>query len=126
MVKFKTNIEKELFDRRLKSIGSHIVRLIVNDISANNGGVTANGFYYYEVEGQQMVLDPFKTDIPWEQVELAETQLPTFDNHSLRSAFIQRIIEFSFIQQEIESGDNYSTVRDDWELDEEFESSRKN
>lgn len=124
MVKFKTNIEKELFDRRLKPIGSHIVRLTVNDISANNSGVTANGFYYYESEGQQIVLDPFKTDIPWENVELAETQLPAFNAHSLRSAFIQRIIEFSFIQQQIESGDNYGTVYSDWELDAEFEAER--
>ena len=121
MVKFKTTIEKALFDRRLKPIGNHIIRLIVNDIHANSSGVTANGFYFYEFEGNQIVLDPFKTDIPWENVEFAESELPAFNANSLRSAFIQRIREFSFIQQQIESGENYGTVYEEWVLDEENE-----
>jgi len=121
MVKFKTTIEKAIVDRRQKPIGNHIIRLIVNDIHANISGVTANGFYFYELEGNQIVLDPFKTDISWTQVEMAETQLPVFNANSLRSAFIQRIIEFSFIQQQIESGENYGTIYEDWELDEENE-----
>lgn len=116
MVKLKSKTAFEIFDKRQNSVGFHIIRLIVNEISANESGVTANGFYYYEQEGNQIVLDPFKTNIPWEQVELAETQLPAFNATSLRSAFIQRIIEFSFIQQQIENGENYGTTYDDWEL----------
>lgn len=125
MVKFKTKTAFPIYGKRGNFIGDFIIRLIVNDISANNNGVIANGFYYYENDGEQIILDAFKTNIPWEQVEMAETQLPAFNATSLRSAFIQRIIEFSFIQQQIESGENYGTVYEDWELDAAFEAERK-
>lgn len=126
MVKFKTKTAFPIINDRNKQIGEAIIRLIVNDIAANGNGVTANGFYYYiNEESEEIVLSAFKTDIPWQQVELAETQLSAFNPNSLRSAFIQRIIEFSFIQQQIESGDNYRTIYSDWELDSEFEANRK-
>ena len=121
MVKFKTKTDFPLWDKRNKSLGSHLIRLIVNEINANASGVRASGFYYYEFEGNEIVLDAFKTDILWQSVELAETQLADFNANSLRSAFIQRIIEFSFLQQQIESGENYGTVYEDWELDQENE-----
>ena len=119
MVKLKTKTEKELFDKRLKSLGFHIVRLIVNEISANGSGAVANGFYYYEDENGQQVLDAFRTNFAWETVAMAETELPEFNSNSLKDAFIQRIIEFSFMQQQIESGENYGTIYTDWELDNE-------
>lgn len=121
MVKFKTNIEVELFDKRQKSLGSHVIRLIVNSINATISGITAAGFYYYNVDGQDVVLDPFGTPISWEQVQMAETQLPSFDPQHLKEAFIQRIIEFTFIQQQIEDGENFGTTYTNWVRDEEYD-----
>lgn len=122
MVKFKTNTPYELLDKRQKSLGSHIIRLIVNEINATISGVTAAGFYYYiNEELQEIMLDAFRTQISWEQVKQAETQLPAFDAHHLKEAFIQRIIEFTFIQQQIEDGENFGTSYTDWERDEEYD-----
>lgn len=120
MVKFKTKTAKEIFDKRGKSIGEHVIRFIVNDIHASSAGVTASGFYYYEENDVQIVLDAFATILNWENVELVESSLPVFSNsQNLKDAFVQRIREFSFLQQQAESGENYGTIATDWEIDQD-------
>lgn len=122
MVKFKTKTEFPIRDKRDKVIGSFIIRLIVNSVHAAINGIIAKGFYYrIDEDGNEICLDAFGTPISWESIEMAETQLPTFNDHNLKDAFIQRIIEFTFIQQQIESGENYGTVYSDWERDEEYD-----
>lgn len=126
MVKFKTKTEKEVRDKRGNIIGSFIIRLIVNVIKANLTGAVADGFYYYiNAEGEEEMLDAFNTKFNWQDVEQAELSLPTFDCNHLKEAFIQRIIEFTFIQQQIESGQNFGTVYEDWERDVEFDNALK-
>ena len=118
MVKLKTNREIALFDKRQNSIGTFTIRLRVTEISANANGAVANGYYFYINDDEnEILLDNFATQFSWENVALAESQLQPLPTNSLRDAFIQRIVEFSFIQQQIESGSNYGTVYEDWEID---------
>ena len=127
MVKFKTKTAFQILDKRNKPLGEFIIRLIVNSIYADASGCMAKGFYYYiDEDGNEFVLDAFNTAFTWEIVEMAETQLPPFANiQNLKAAFEQRIIEFTLIQQQIESGENYGTVYSDWERDVEYDEQQK-
>lgn len=120
MKKFKTNREIELLDKRQKPIGNFILRFIVNSVTATSNGVSYSGFYYYKNDhGQDEVLDSFNKQLSWEIVEGAEQQLPKLDTQNLLTAFLQRIKEFSFMQQQVEAGENWGTTAEDWIEDNE-------
>lgn len=123
MVKFKTNIEKEVRDERGKVIGQFIIRMIVNDVLMSINGFLAKVFYYYELEdGNQVTLCAFKTNIPWILLRDVEPTLPPFPNNQyLEDALIPRVVQFTFIQQQMESGENFGTVYTDWEVDEIYQ-----
>lgn len=119
MVRLRTKREIEIFDKRLNSLGSFVIRMVVNEITANGSNAVATGFYcYINADNEEKLLDNFSTNFSWEVIGTIENNLPNFnDPKSLKLAFIQRIVEFSFIQQQQESGSNYGTVAEDWELD---------
>lgn len=120
MIKFKTKTEFPVPYKR--EIQQQIIRLIVNNITANINGAMASGFYYFiNNEGQEITLDPFETPFPWDLVAIAEQNLPPLEStQSLKSNIFQRVAEFALMQQMIESGDNYGTQGTDWEQDVEY------
>lgn len=120
MIKFKTKTEFPVPYKR--EIQQQIIRLIVNNITANLNGAVASGFYYYiNSEGEEIMLDAFNTTFPWDLVSVAESQLPPLESsQSLKNNIFQRVAEFSIMQQMIESGENYRTVGTDWEVDAEY------
>lgn len=122
MIKFKTKTEFPILDKRGKIIGNSIIRLIVNNINADINGAVATGFYYYcNEDDNEITLDAFKSDFPWDLVGLAEQQLPPLESsQSLKSNIFQRVAEFGIMQQMIESGSNYGTLGSDWEVDDEY------
>lgn len=122
MIKFRTKTEFPILDKRGKTIGNYIIRLIVNNINADINGAIATGFYYYcDENNNEISLDAFGTPFPWSLVDVAENQLPPLESTtSLKSNIFQRVAQFGLIQQMIESGDNYGTVGSDWEMDTEY------
>lgn len=121
MVKFKTNIEIELFDIYKNSLGFFILRMIINDVKINSNGATPEGFYYYKnADAKDIVLAPIKnTSFTIEEMRYVEQELPDFDNRNLDKAFFQRTIEFAFVKLKMEAGRNFGTHDTDWEVDEE-------
>lgn len=120
MIKFKTKTEFPVPYKR--EIQQQIIRLIVNNITANLNGAVASGFYYYiNSEGEEIMLDAFNTTFPWDLVAIAEQNLPPLEStQSLKSNIFQRVAEFALMQQMIESGANYGTQGTDWEQDVEY------
>ena len=120
MIKFKTKTEFPVPYKR--DIQQQIIRLIVNNITANLSGAVASGFYYYiSTEGEEIMLDAFNTTFQWDLVAVAEQNLPPLEStQSLKSNIFQRVAEFGLMQQMIESGSNYGTLGSDWEVDDEY------
>lgn len=120
MIKFKTKTEFPVPYKR--EIQQQIIRLIVNNITANLNGAVASGFYYYiNSEGEEIMLDAFNTTFPWDLVAIAEQNLPPLEStQSLKSNIFQRVAEFALMQQMIESGANCGTQGTDWEQDVEY------
>lgn len=120
MIKFKTKTEFPVPYKR--EIQQQIIRLIVNNITANLIGAVASGFYYYiNSEGEEIMLDSFNSTFQWESVAMIEQQLPPLESsQSLKSNIFQRVAEFGLMQQVIESGSNYGTLGSDWEVDDEY------
>ncbi len=120
MIKFKTKTEFPVPYKR--EIQQQIIRLIVNNITANLSGATASGFYYYiNSDGEEIMLDTFNTTFPWDLVAIAEQNSPPLEStQSLKSNIFQRVAEFGIMQQMIESGNNYGTLGSDWEVDDEY------
>lgn len=120
MIKFKTKTEFPVPYKR--EIQQQIIRLIVNNITANLNGAMASGFYYYiNSDGEEIMLDAFNTNFQWDLVAIAEQNLPPLEStQSLKSNIFQRVAEFGIMQQMIESGNNYGTLGSDWEVDDEY------
>ena len=120
MIKFKTKTEFPVPYKR--EIQQQIIRLIVNNITANLNGAMASGFYYYiNSDGEEIMLDAFNTNFQWDLVAIAEQNLPPLEStQSLKSNIFQRVAEFGLMQQMIESGSNYGTLGSDWEVDDEY------
>ena len=120
MIKFKTKTEFPVPYKR--EIQQQIIRLIVNNITANLNGAMASGFYYYiNSDGEEIMLDAFNTNFKWDLVAIAEQNLPPLEStQSLKSNIFQRVAEFGLMQQMIESGSNYGTLGSDWEVDDEY------
>ncbi|HPZ25878.1 MAG TPA: hypothetical protein PKV58_08130 [Kaistella sp.] len=120
MIKFKTKTEFPVPYKR--EIQQQIIRLIVNNITANLNGAMASGFYYYiNSDGEEIMLDAFNTNFKWDLVAIAEQNLPPLEStQSLKSNIFQRVAEFGIMQQMIESGSNYGTLGSDWEVDDEY------
>lgn len=100
-----------------------ILRLIVDGVFINKNGITPQGYYYYLDENGQIVkLDDFgqKAYQSWDvviQTENNQMVPPLSSNVNLYDNIIQRLEEFSDLQQQIELGLNYGTIPGDWEAD---------
>lgn len=123
MVKFKTKTEIEIFDIYKNSIGSFIIRMIINCVTNDKFGATPSGFYYYvDADGKDVVLTPIKnTSFTIDEMRYVEENmhLPDFDNRNIDKALFQRTIEFAFVKLKMEAGRNFGTQDTDWEIDEE-------
>ena len=115
MVKFKTKTEFPVYDIRQQEIGRFILRFIVNSITADNNGITYSGFYFYKnADDKDVVIDSFSFPKSWDIISQAETELSPLQGQHLFPLFKQRIVEFTYIQQQLESGTNWGTIATDW------------
>lgn len=117
MKKFKTNKEVALYDNRGNLIGSYTLRMIINEMKADNNGVQTSGFYYYEQDGRQVVLDSFTNPYSWDFVQEGEQALQPLSGQNIKDLIMQRISDIAFLQQQIEAGKNWGTLPEDWMID---------
>lgn len=113
MVRYRTNKEVELFDKRGQSLGGHILKLIISRVEFTEREVTATGYYYY---GDGQILDAFKVVKSREFVEAVEPNLGELTD-AIFGAVTQRATEFGFAVLGEESGENWGTTIEDWEID---------
>lgn len=107
----------------LRGVVNVIIRMIVDEVAINKNGITPKGYYYYYDEnGQIVMLDPIgqKAYQSWDvviQIENNQMVPALSSNVNLYDNVMQRLEEFSNLQQELEIGLNYGTTPEDWEAD---------
>ena len=100
-----------------------IVHFIIDGIFIDKNGITPKGYYYYFDENNQITkLDEFGTNAPksWDMIIQIENNqiVPVLkSNINLYDNVMQRLEEFSELQQEIEVGLNYGIIPSDLEAD---------
>lgn len=121
MKKFKTNKEIALYDNRGNMIGSFTLHMIINEMRADRNSVQTSGFYYYEQDGRQVVLDSFTNPYSWGFVQQGEQALQPLAGQNIKDLIMQRISDIAYLQQQIEAGKNWGTLPEDWIEDDEDE-----
>ena len=105
-----------------RGVKSVIVRLIIDALQMDKNNVIPKGYYYYFNEDNQVVqLDKISENpILWEDVALAESQLPAMTSTtSLKADLMERLKQFVLIRLHAEAGTNYGTSDTDFEDDNE-------
>ena len=117
MITLKTNKTKPIYNERFKLIGEFFIYITVRELIVNENDITANGFYYYLNDNQEIVkLKDFATRLNWGTVQYVEEgMLQPLNTIDLKNAILQRINEFTIIQLTQESGENFGTVIEDWQ-----------
>jgi len=116
MLKLKTKTEFEFPTGRGTKTG--IIHMIVDSLFMDNNNVVPNGYYYYFDENETPIkIDDIKHMELWENIALAESQLPPLSENSLKANTLQRLSEFTFLQLQAEAGKNFGTVASDWEVE---------
>lgn len=124
MLKLKTKTEFQVIDGR--SIKYVIIRMITSHISLLDiNNVKVEGYYYYINEDEQVIkLSDFGTNSLklWDDItyleNIEDSPLENFSsNRNLKTVFLQRLQELTFLQLNIEETDNYGTLMTDWEVD---------
>lgn len=117
MLKLKTKTEFSIPTKR--GVIQGIVRLIIDKIDVDINNIIAKGYYYHMDEnGLIQQLDMINTLQQWDNVAISENSLNQLQsNISLKSNLLQRLNEFTFLQLQLENGENYGTVVSDWEID---------
>lgn len=124
MLKLKTKTEFQVAEER--GVKSVIIRMITSSISLLDiNNVKVEGYYYYINENQEIVkLSDFGVNSLklWDDItyleNIEDSPLSDFSsNRNLKTVFLQRLQELTFLQLKIEETDNYSTLMTDWEID---------
>lgn len=124
MLKLKTKTEFQVIDGR--SIKYVIIRMITSHISLLDiNNVKVEGYYYYiNEEGQVIKLSDFGANSLklWDDITALENmpESPLLDfssNRNLKTVFMQRLKELTFLQLQIEEMDNYGTIASDFIID---------
>lgn len=120
MLKKRTKTQFNVPDGR--GVKMVIVRLIIDGIFIDGNNITPKGYYYYLDEtGSVVKLDGLGTNSrkEWPIVEEVEnTLLQDMNNpRNLKANIMQRLTEFTDLQLQQETGENYGTTPEDWEND---------
>jgi hypothetical protein len=123
MLKLRTKTEFSVTPPKARTPINVIVRFIIDGFFADKNGITPQGYYYYkDVNGSIVKLDGLGTNAPksWDMIIQIENNgmVPLLNsNINLYDNIMQRLEEFSELQQEVEIGENYGTSPSDWEAD---------
>jgi len=123
MLKLRTKTEFPVTPTKARTPINVIVRFIIDGVFLNKNTVTPQGYYYYKDEFDRIVkLDGLGTNAPksWDMIIQIEnnSMVPLLNsNINLYDNVMQRLEEFSELQQEVEIGENYGTSPSDWEAD---------
>ena len=105
--------------QRARKVKDTTIYMIIDKIVIDKNNITACGYYYY-IDDNLLVkkLDNVNLIKTWEQVAEAEAGVvPVLESStSLRANLDQRLSEFTMIQVILESGNNFGTTADDWEI----------
>ncbi len=118
MIKLKTKTEVQIPTKR--GIVSGIVHLIIERLEIDINNIRAKGYYYYIDQYQKVVkLDDINTLSQWVFIDSIEVNMLSAltDTVSLKANVMQRLNEFTILQLTTETGENYGTTPDDWEVD---------
>lgn len=116
MITLKTKTVFPVRDERGKIKGNFIIYLKVDSLLFNEANVSVKGYYFTIENDVVIVLSPFDELLTWENIALAESNLEPIASMSLKTALTQRVHEFTMIQLMLESGENFETTPNDWEL----------
>jgi len=122
MIKLRTKTVFPVTPPKLRTPINVIVRFVIDGFFADKNGITPQGYYYYKDNGSIVKLDGLGTNAPksWDMIIQIENNgmVPLFNsNINLYDNVMQRLEEFTDLQQEIEIGENYGTSPSDWEAD---------
>lgn len=123
MLKLRTKTEFPVVPPKARIPINVIVRFIIDGFFADKNGIIPKGYYYYKDEFDRIVkLDDLGSNAPksWDMIIQIENNgmVPLLNsNINLYDNVMQRLEEFSELQQEVEVGENYGTSPSDWEAD---------
>lgn len=117
MIKKRTKTQFPILDKRGKSIGNFYISLKIEEVTFNEVNTLCKGFYYYVNENlETVILDSFSILFNWRDITIIEdNMLPDINSPNLKEVLTQRVLEFTDLQIQVESGDNYGTALEDWE-----------
>jgi len=127
MLKLRTKTEFPVVPPKARTPINVIVRFIIDGIFMNKNTITPQGYYYYKDEFDRIVkLDGLGSNAPksWDMIIQIENNgmVPLLNsNINLYDNVMQRLEEFSELQQQQEIGENYGTTPSDWEADIDIE-----
>jgi len=123
MLKLRTKTEFPVTPPKSRVTINAIVRFIIDQVVIDKNTVTPKGYYYF-IDGNNLIvkLDGLGTNAPksWDMIIQIENNgmVPLLNsNINLYDNIMQRLEEFSELQQEVEIGENYGTSPSDWEAD---------
>ena len=123
MLKLRTKTEFPVTPPKARTPINVIVRFIIERVIFDKNTITPEGYYYYiDVNGSIVKLDSLGTNAPKsiDMVIQIENQgmVPLLtSNINIIANVLQRLEEFTDLQQEVEIGENYGTSPSDWEAD---------
>jgi len=117
MITIKTNVAKAIKNERYKEVTQAVIylrtqRLVIDE---NNATVEASYFYKNDV-GEDIILSNTSVFFTKEQVRAIQTKFPKIDTEDLFEAIDQRILEFTKMLLQQQSGDNYGILFDEWDF----------
>lgn len=117
MITYKTTTEFPIPTSRGIKMG--IIYLTVERIEIDINNILPIGYYYYIDEANNIIKIDDITKKPklWiEVIEVEDNMLPALESNNLKYNILQRLREFTEIQMILESGENFGTTPEDWEI----------
>jgi hypothetical protein len=117
MIIIQTKVAKTIRDERYKPIMEAIIYLKTMSIVIDNNNATVNAIYYYkDVDGNDVLLTNTSVMFTKEQVRAIQTRFPKIDTEDLFDAIDQRILEFTKMLLQMQSGDNFGILYSEWDF----------
>ena len=124
MLTIHTNKTFPIRNSTYEIIDNKIIYLTVQKLELDKNNVVATGYYFYkkveiidDVEIETIVkLKDNRTILSWDVIAYLESQaLQSMDGVNYQSANYQRLREFTQIQLQQESGQNFEITFNDWD-----------
>lgn len=126
MITLNTNKRFPILNSTYEIIDNKIIYLTVQKLELDKNNLVAIGYYFYkkveiigDVEIETIVkLKDNRTILSWDVIAYVESQaLQSMDGVNYQSANYQRLREFTQIQLQQESGQNFEIQFNDWDWD---------